>query len=39
MKMGGMFLRDFASGEWQDLTDDDLENISRLHRETEDAAD
>ena len=39
VKMGGTFLRDFASGEWQDLTDDDLEKIFRLHRETEDAAD
>ena len=39
VKMGGTFLRDFASGEWQDLTDDDLEQICRLHRGMEDAAD
>ena len=37
VKMGGTFLRDFASGAWQDLTDDDLEQIYRLHQK--DAAD
>ena len=37
VQMGGTFLRDFASAAWRDLTDDDLEEIYRLHQK--DAAD